>query len=596
MTPELSVLSYLKDNNIKYNKMISYLTSGVRIPNKVSSELDKHFVLFYVIATGRPIVINNDTLDFVYVYEPSLDKLEYDNLRKWYTGDLPKNDLKNIKVLKNGYTKANISDIHLLFGSCNQRLLKYIQYHRSLSYSDSRNRLTMFSEKLPPSAFHHTLVISSSVLAVVGVTPSRDVDAYIYNSHDDESLTDLWKSMKDSEHFDVKIYHKKHWERSYQKDYYLSNWVDREWPQMVGATNFTDMLYNPSNYFCFNNLKYVSLEATIARIQKRTRWTSYVDLLGIQRVLSIQIDIPCIPRVRMARGSITIIDQQEIDKMYQKIKQYAREWYNIRLNHNEISRIVKSCAYSRYSNTTLNHNMFRNLKDFHKSIKRDYVKRYGTNANFLIDIGSGRLHSLPFWQEANVKHVLAIEPSSDSVEKARRILKKFISKKKSKVHIQLQHSSGSFPWNTEKKQADIVTFEFSFHYLIDNIDIIFRNLKQHCRKGAYVVIHTMDGKLVNWFTQRGPYIVKKGKDVVFRLSKTGDHSVSVFMKSIYGLDHEIDEGIVIVNDLVKAFEDNGFNLIEYVKFLENPMAADYEFEEYELKVSQMYISLVFQKK
>jgi SAM-dependent methyltransferase len=52
----------------------------------------------------------------------------------------------------------------------------------------------------------------------------------------------------------------------------------------------------------------------------------------------------------------------------------------------------------------------------------------GTNVKTILDIGAGKATDLRFWQENNVRRVIAIEPSTDSIAKAKERILKYPSK------------------------------------------------------------------------------------------------------------------------------------------------------------------------
>lgn len=591
---ESKVLRYLKHNDIRHHHLISYLSSNHKVPKTIQSEIDRQFLLFFVLATRATVAINEIPREGELLYRCCLEyePIEYENLCHLWEGELPPGVEQNVVLDVGVYDQTGampVNNVYLLFGPSNKRILKHIKYHRSLTFTDSHQNLHAFKKMVPATLFHHIIVISSSVLAVIGVTSARDVDAYLYNPSDNPDHDKAWDRFKRHEQFDIKIFHKGHWERQSQKDYYLGNWLNSEWPHLVGARDFEDLLYNPSHHFVYRGVKFISLEATIERIKKRVRYTSYVDLLGIRDVLKIPVDIPCLPSYRFARGSIALISEDEKKIMIGKIKRAAREWYEIRMSTDAIAKLLTPCSHSKYKDTQLDHTAFRNLKDFHKRVKREYVMRYA--CPYLIDIGSGRLHSIGNWIEAGVRRVLAVEPSIDSVRKAKRIA--YFNRDKIKVDI--QNTTGDAPWRS-RHQAGLVTFEFSFHYLIPRLDAVMDNLTRFCKHGGHVVIHTMIGDSVRWFTRNGAYNVYDAQGVeVFRLTRAGENNVNVWMNRIYGLAHEIEESIVDIDYLVERFTSAHFKLVEYRKFLEQPFIEEYPLQKYELSVSQLYITLVFQR-
>ena len=69
-------------------------------------------------------------------------------------------------------------------------------------------------------------------------------------------------------------------------------------------------------------------------------------------------------------------------------------------------------------------------------------------------------------------------------------------------------------------KANCITFEFSFHYMIDKIDVVINNIKEFSDKGTKVIIHTLNGDVVkDRLKDRDKFIVKRGDEDVFYLEK-----------------------------------------------------------------------------
>lgn len=267
-------------------------------------------------------------------------------------------------------------------------------------------------------------------------------------------------------------------------------------------------------------------------------------------------------------------------------------------------------SYEKY--TRVNRlNIFDNLRKFHQYIKLFYLQSY-FNQGIIIDIGSSDLKSLKFWKKLpNVTHIYSLEPSKQLF---RIGFNKLINDDFAKNKVTFIKAKGEKNWidgsaalnDTSKikllkmknKKADIITFEFSFHYLLNNIDVVINNIKFFSKSGTKIIIHTLNGNLVkDKLKDNNKCIVKRGEEEVFYLEKLYNDddefkTINVYFKGVTGLGNIIPECIVEQDYLFDKFSNNGFNLLEYTNFIER-YEDKFNLNKHEMDVSNMYVTYVF---
>ena len=253
------------------------------------------------------------------------------------------------------------------------------------------------------------------------------------------------------------------------------------------------------------------------------------------------------------------------------------------------------------------YNLFNGLREYHQYIKDYYLHKYAYRAKYLLDVGSASLKSMRFWMKNQIQNVFAIEPSEDAFILGTKKLRTL----KHPIKIHYIRATGQSNWRNqvaaltkesiyplkllENQKFDCITFEFTFHYMLDNTDQLMNNIVSHSRNGTYVVVHILDGTKVMWAIEKykGRYSVRLNNETVYELKKVGDRKISVYMKGAQGLDNVIEEYVIEPPALTKLFESHGYKLLEYKPFAEN-LNEEYKLAEYEFKVSEMYITYVFQ--
>ena len=331
-------------------------------------------------------------------------------------------------------------------------------------------------------------------------------------------------------------------------------------------------------------------------------------------------EIPCIQDEKIKNYIFfkNLIEKLESDKSIQKNDMLKKKVQELKLCN------VKS--YNKYIKKVNHHNLFFHLRDYHKNIKLLFLKKYCQNMDLIIDVGSSQLKSMPFWKECNIQKVIAMEPSKDLYQVGMKHLKRDFY---GKSHVTFLQASGEENWNNgnaglndfSKKylknmfenglKANAITFEFTFHYMIYKMNQLMRNIDTYTKNGSIVIIHCIDGNfLIDYYEKNktNKYEVKKENDVVFYAEmdeknnnknksiskKMNLKKVNIYFKGAQGLNNVVSEYIVMEEDIIREFKKYGFKMLEKTGFIKQNH-KDFDLEEYELNVSKLYTSYVFQK-
>ena len=271
---------------------------------------------------------------------------------------------------------------------------------------------------------------------------------------------------------------------------------------------------------------------------------------------------------------------------------------------------VSTKSYNKY--TRVNRlDIFDNLRKFHQYIKCHYLNKY-FKGGIIIDVGSSNLKSLRFWINLqNVRHIYSLEPSKELYDIG---YKTCMRNEFSRNNVTCIRATGEDNWsdgsaafntsstnkliNMKNNKADLITFEFSFHYLVNNIDMVINNIKNFSKSGTKIIIHTLNGDLIKErLRDQNKFIVYRDDEEVFYLEKLYNNEdqlkkINVYFKGVTGLDNIIPEHIVEQDYLYEKFSNDSFDLTEYSEFPNN-FNDDYILEQHEIDISSLYVTYVF---
>jgi len=631
-----NVIKYFKNNEIKnlINEneyeligIIIYLflnSSKYQVGIKINSKPSKN--TFY-----RHIIMNNKILEnFIYLLISN----------KFIINDLieknEKNDIyiciNSSRFKKNNYNiipnNINLCSLTQLFGIENINIAKYINISRYMNLKktnggkNSEYEIKNYKKILSNSNEYEKycyVILSSMVLYIIGTTTANDIDPMIYNVMDNKEINKTANKMGNN-NIDYILLNKNniwYWEKTKSYAYWMTYAISQEWVKSVGATSIEEIFFNTKYHFYFNEIKFTSLELEISRLFKRNSPYSYVDLYALKKFNYPELKINCeISHLRKRSGKISYIDKKKYDEYIFKIKKYLYLWYKIKVTVNKLKNIFKyieTNPYNKYIKNVNRFNIFNNLRKYHQYIKSYYLEKYCKNINILLDIGSAHLKSLKFWKKYNIKNIIAIEPSEDLYKSGLKIIEKNKFAKDRIIYIRALGEknwiSGNASLNINSKKllvdlknikVDCITFEFSLHYMIYDINTLMKNINDVSKKNTYVIIHCLNGNFIEQSLINNEKIsVYNNNEEVFYIKKKYINSdinkkIDVYFKGAQGLNNIVTEYVINTEELINIFIKNNFRIVEFTKFLDHNF-LNFNLEKYEYEVSNMYVTYVFCK-
>lgn len=515
----------------------------------------------------------------------------------------------------------NLSSITTFFGIENYNILKHVNSDRieELSQTELGKRSLKQLDKYRAELNNlensddekYFMILSSMVLFAIGTTTAMDVDPIIYNKQGNKNIIKVSKNME-KKYIDLIILNKNNcWycAKTQKEEQWLSTEISEKWISKVGAKDIKDIFTDSKHHFYFRGFKFISIKLQLERLEKRNRATAYADLIAYKLFNNNSYQIQCVLPYKFQQNKISIYNNKTYNDLIEKIKCYLEEWHSLHFSIKKLKNLIKLCeGYDKYKVDVKTKGLFMDLRKYHQFIKSYYLYKYCKNCNSLIDVGSASLKSLKFWDKTNIKYIVALEPSEDLFNTGLLKLKKYEGNKEI-VYI---NSVGEKFWDNgdagfgnknikklisiKNKKFDCITFEFTIHYMTYNYPTLMKNIDNHSKKGTTVIIHCMDGDLVNKFTnnKHKTYQVFLNKKLVYSVHKIKNNRIKVYLKGAQGLDNVVEESIVNPKQLISEFEKKNFVLDRKENFMEhNP--EKFKMKIYEMEVSKLYMTYVFKK-
>jgi len=314
----------------------------------------------------------------------------------------------------------------------------------------------------------------------------------------------------------------------------------------------------------------------------------------------------CIPNLIVQNDKLIVYNEKAIDKLYQKMQQNLLKNYRLKVSIDEIETYFNKCniyGFDIYKGTPEWDKDTSLIKKFHLDVKRKIYEKYCRNINMLFDVGCGRLTDIFYWNENNIKNVHCIEPSKDSINSGQQKYEKVKNQIKTKILV--VEGLGDINWNDEEKYKkflnqtyDVITFQFTIHYMINNIDILMKNIRTISKPKTKIIITCMNGNLILEDLKKDDIIVRNKNEnhIIFAISKYSDDDILVYLKGGYGMENGSIERIVETKKLIQKFKENNYQLIEEKNFLNYNSKYKDQMNSEQKKVSYYYTSLIFEYK
>lgn len=435
--------------------------------------------------------------------------------------------------------------------------------HKEKIYTEI-TRYTKIYDKLDNLTKDRVMIHSGLIYHFLGTLYSSDIDILYICIENKE----FYESKNIFPNFDVFAIppDKKIMDFAYKKD-----WMAYKLPRLGGADDIYTMLINPKYHFYFMGIKCIDIFTAINRTKSRSNTMSIIDIYLMKLYNNINIEM-CIKNLTIRQGKMDIL-LNKLDFMYKKANKLLKEWYNLDVPIEYLKEHFKRCEdlYGTIYRNAISHvDPFIKIQTrVHRLISQHFIKKYGKDANYLLDIGSGKLSDAYIYENLNIKHVYGLEPSMYSIEHAKNKINKYKN-----VKFNLIHGYGNKEFNLKQK-FNVITFIFTIHYMIKNIDTVIKNILKHSNSGTIVIITCINGnrvieKLYKIDNFDIGFEIKYYRDIYWAVYKIKDVDMNdkmlFYMKDVYGLENGSVENIVDIKYLIDKFEKNNLKLLENKSF------------------------------
>lgn len=331
----------------------------------------------------------------------------------------------------------------------------------------------------------------------------------------------------------------------------------------------------------------------------------YAKLFVIKKIFGYSFsDTACFPNMTIQDNNLVVFNDRTIDDIYKKIEIEVRDIYGLTVSRHEIKKYISKChehGFDIYNGVPEKSADTEIVKKFHLDVKRTIYNQYCRGINNLFDAGCGRLTDLFYWNEAGIKNVYCVEPSKDSIQSGKERHSKV--KNKIRTNVLVVEGVGDTDWSADKKYAeinnkkyDVITFQFTFHYMIDKLNVLMKNLTNISKHGTKIIITCMDGNLIhNDLNKHEKIEVRNNKnEIIFAINDTHDDNILVYLKGGYGMEHGSIEKIVNIDKIIKIFAEHNYKLIIRKPFLEYDSHIKNQMSPAQKNISKYYTSVIFE--
>lgn len=386
-------------------------------------------------------------------------------------------------------------------------------------------------------------------------------------------------------------------EVSYKNKYYFY-----KLPQMVGARDMYEVILNPKYHFYFMGIKCMSLQMNIKKGITRSHPFAFIDLVLLKMFNNISSDEACIKNITVRQGKARVTSKAAVDQFYKTMMRYLKEWYNMDIKYDYLKQHFIKCEekfgtiYKQI--TTYIDPLIKSVIYLNRQVSLEYLRKYAQNAEYLLDIGSGKLSSAYIYDELHIKNVYGIEPSLYSISAAKPVIDQY-----PKVNFILEQNYGNKPFDLKKK-FNVITLIFTIHYMITNLDILIENIMRASKPGTKIIITFVNGEMVKEaLKNKDSFEIRYDNDIywgVYRYNDPTLNKVLFYMKDTYGLENGSEEHIVNPRMLVDTFVRSGFNLLKHNSFdaeiRNNPKLKKTKILPFQYEIFRYHKIMIFEKR
>jgi hypothetical protein len=236
----------------------------------------------------------------------------------------------------------------------------------------------------------------------------------------------------------------------------------------------------------------------------------------------------------------------------------------------------------------------------------------------ILDIGSGRFSDIKYWLNKDIKILIGIEPSNDSIKHAIYNINKNKEEIKNKgMKYILNQGVGQDNWDNiidknrfdllnfawdpyDKFQFDLLNFSWTIHYMLNNendLKQLIKNINNYTHIGSKLLISYMDGYKIKEKIKEGIYEVYHNDNKIFHIKKMYDKEnivgskVSVYLKGTYGLENDIEENLVFDKEIFNKLDN--FKLIKEQNYINLDCAKLLDINQ--RKITELYKYVILER-
>jgi SAM-dependent methyltransferase len=522
-----------------------------------------------------------------------------------------------------------IDTANLLLGVETIKILEHQDLKRFCEYNFSDKEEVNESTKTFTSFYNYftslelnfkerILVFSGMILHSLGTTYTRDVDL-IYNgiAQSVEQINVVKESFNNfnamiGEKLDYSIIYDDKIIKSSEPKEYLFQWIYNIWPGLVGKKNMIEVMADPEFHYYFMGIKLIGIDMTIKRLIKRASSSSFVDLLMLKKVNGYDSDV-CFPNLSIRGGKITIYNDKEINKKLKIIQKYFKEWHDDEMSINDLKTQIVKCNELPHNVYVGNPNRFiysSEITRYHNMILKMYIGKYFRGKKIL-DVGCGPVRDLYFYNSIKVPLFVGIEPSKYSIDTFAEINKD----KKFFTQTKIIEGYGDEIWKNNPKYKEVnenktygcILFKFTIHYMLENFNILLKNIKSVDNDNTVIIVSCIDGDMVKKKLKEsnGRYeIIFKGEPLygIYDMGTDKQNNlkqVMVYFRGVYGVENGSIEHLISIGWLINKFSQIGYRVLENKNLLnvnqDHLLNIKNDLNEEQKKVSEIHRIIVFKK-
>jgi mRNA (guanine-N7-)-methyltransferase len=250
--------------------------------------------------------------------------------------------------------------------------------------------------------------------------------------------------------------------------------------------------------------------------------------------------------------------------------------------------------------------IFSRLRKFHNFIKAELIGEIAGHMEkpiSLLDISVGKGGDIQKWENADIEIVYGIDPDIESIKEARERFTSSVKegRVKSSRKYTFEQKAISDPNTNINKKFDIVSCQFTLHYFFvnDNIlEMVINKISTSLKQGGYFIGTTLLGTKVKELIKDNKF---KKQVQVEEVDEDSYKMKLLDTAQIY--DKDLTEYYVNFDKFKRVCGTHNLELKESKPFAEmyklykkDPRNKKHELKDYELAISSLNITFVFQKK